>query len=173
MGKNAGFRKPKMSAEGQSRRFDPLPITSGLTRTADISLHALCNAMCHQRTHAPQQTTELFDHLVGGREQRRRHGQPERLRGLEMNDELEICRLLYRKFGRVRAFKNSVHISGGSTEDVRRVRPMRHEPAFDGERPIDRDSRQPGLYGELSDPLDVIDVARVGQDDQTAARLFA
>ena len=47
------------------------------------------------------------------------------------------------RLGRVRAFKNEVYIGGGSTKDVRRIRPIGHEPALDGERSIDRDSGQP------------------------------
>jgi hypothetical protein len=35
-----------------------------------------------------------FDHLVGQREQRGRHGEAERIRGLTINDEVELCRQL-------------------------------------------------------------------------------
>jgi hypothetical protein len=35
-----------------------------------------------------------FDHLVGQREQRGRHGEAERIRGLTINDEFELCRQL-------------------------------------------------------------------------------
>ena len=51
------------------------PLTPG---GADIPLHWLYAAMCQKRTNALQQTTPLFDHLVGEREQRGRKGNVER-----------------------------------------------------------------------------------------------
>src|SRR5437764_7204456 len=43
----------------------------------------------------------LLDHLVGAREQRLRNRQSERLRGLEVDRQLEFGRLLNRQIGRV------------------------------------------------------------------------
>jgi hypothetical protein len=43
----------------------------------------------------PEATSaRLFDHLVDAGEQRRRHGQAKRLRGLEIDDQIEFGRLL-------------------------------------------------------------------------------
>jgi hypothetical protein len=40
------------------------------------------------------EVAHLFDHLVRDREQRRRHGEAERLRSRKVDDELELSRLL-------------------------------------------------------------------------------
>jgi hypothetical protein len=45
-------------------------------------------------TDAPQQTTQSLDHLIGGGEQRRRHGETQRPRDLEIDGEMEFGWLL-------------------------------------------------------------------------------
>src|SRR5262249_45143453 len=52
----------------------------------------------------------LFDHLVGLRKQRRRHGEADRLGGLEVDHEIERCWLHHWKFGGPFAFENSASI---------------------------------------------------------------
>ena len=47
----------------------------------------------------------LFDHLVGAGKKRRRHVEAERLRHDQVNDEVELGRLLGRKIGGLRPSK--------------------------------------------------------------------
>ena len=54
---------------------------------------AVAAVKCQKATYAVQQNNALFDHLVGGGEQRRGHGQAERLSGLEVDYEFEFGRL--------------------------------------------------------------------------------
>jgi hypothetical protein len=69
-------------------------------------------AQCQSRPNALQQTALLFDHLVGAREQRRWHVEAKRLGGGQIDDEIELGRLLDRYVGRLRAAQNLVDIVG-------------------------------------------------------------
>src|SRR5438132_11287815 len=53
-------------------------------------------------------STPSLDHLVGAGDERRRDVKAKRLRGLEVNDQLELRRLLHRKLAGLRALENLV-----------------------------------------------------------------
>jgi hypothetical protein len=84
-----------MSPSGQTTT-SPAALSCQLPPAADKPLRMLLPAVCHKETYAAQQIALLFDHLIGAGEQRRRNGEPERLSGRQVNDEVKLGRLLDR-----------------------------------------------------------------------------
>ncbi len=56
---------------------------------------------------------ELFDHLVGASEQGERHGDAERLRRLQVDNQLDLGRLLHRQVGKLFAFQDAARVDAG------------------------------------------------------------
>jgi len=52
----------------------------------------------------------LFDDLGGASEDRWRHGEAERLGGVEIDHQLECRRLLYRQVGRLRTLEDPARV---------------------------------------------------------------
>jgi hypothetical protein len=114
---------------------------------------------CQEETHASQQCTSSLDHLVGAREHRWRHFQTKRLGGLDVDNQLELRRLLNGEIAGLGAFENLVHVGGGAPNLINKVRSIGYEASgIDilpqcvgagclGERSGDRD-----VTRELSDP---------------------
>src|SRR6266480_4492807 len=68
------------------------------------------SALGQQRTHAPQQNGSLFDHLVSELLELQRHLEAQRLGGLEIDDQLKLCRRLQWKIGRLLTLEDAVDV---------------------------------------------------------------
>src|SRR5713101_348357 len=70
-----------------------------------------------------------FDYLVSARKHHGRYFQSERLRGLEVDKKLKLCRLLNWQIGSLFAFEELVDISCGAAKDCRNICSIGHEAA--------------------------------------------
>jgi hypothetical protein len=75
------------------------------------------SALCQFQTHAPQQITSLFDHLVGDRKYARPN-EAERLGSLEVDHELELGRLQDRQVAGLGTLENAVRINASLVHGV-------------------------------------------------------
>ena len=74
---------------------------------------------------------DLLDHLVAAGEQRRRHFQANRFRHDQVNDEVELGRLLDRKIGGLRPPQNLVdQIAGAPLKSMKATVPTRVENSY-------------------------------------------
>src|SRR5215469_13483488 len=69
----------------------------------------------------------LLDHLVGEREQRRWDFEAERLGGRQIDDEIELGRLLDRDVPGLRPVQNLVNVVTGAPEQVDKVWSIGHK----------------------------------------------
>jgi len=80
----------------------------------------------------------LLGHLVRPKQQQRRDRQAERLRGLEVDDELELGWLLDWEVTGVRALQDLVDIGRGATIQVGPQRTVRNQPSGTSDVPPTR-----------------------------------
>src|SRR5262249_42098839 len=78
---------------------------------------------------APPFRFTSLDHLVGPGEQRRRHIEAQRLRSLEVNDEIELRGPLHRQLAGLFAFEDAARIDAGPALSVEETRTIAHQPA--------------------------------------------
>ena len=108
----------------------------------------------------------LLDHLVGGGEQCGRDFEPERPRGLEVDHQLELCGLLDRKVGWLRALKDSLNVGSSPTIQVDVIRAIRDQRAVPGRWRKSLYRRQAMVHGGIDDPLSVPVRERAGLNDE-------
>src|SRR5215813_10364776 len=74
-----------------------------------------------------QQHSCSFDHLVGGRKQRRWNGETERSGSRDVDDEIELCRLHHWKIGRFGALENAGGIEPRHPKRLRQAGAVAHQ----------------------------------------------
>jgi hypothetical protein len=77
--------------------------------------------------------SDLFDHLVGAGKQRGRNSEAERVRGLEVNDQLEFSWCFDRQISGLRTSEYAIYIGGYSPIRVTNIDPVGYQPARPGD----------------------------------------
>ena len=97
-----------------------------VTRSARMAVAvSSCNEVCNNScTHS-----KLLDRLIRTREQGRRDGETERLRGFEVDNELVLGRRLHRKIGWLLSLENSIHVASRLPVLLDEVRSVSNEAA--------------------------------------------
>ena len=72
---------------------------------------------------------KLFNYFIRSRQYVRRYRQADLLGGLQIDDELELDRLLHWKISWLGTFQNLVHIGSGAAIQVGNARAIAHKPA--------------------------------------------
>src|SRR6516164_2657583 len=89
-------------------------------------------AVLSRGSNTSAQEPDLFDHLIGERDQLVGNCYPDRPGSREINDQLELCRSLDRKVGWFLAFEDAASIDPDLLVHIRKARPIAHEAAAFG-----------------------------------------
>jgi hypothetical protein len=95
------------------------------------------------------QPPALLGHLIRPLQERRRDDEPDVLRGLDVDYQLELGGLLDGKVTGLGAFEDLIHLGGGTPYLVVKVHRIRHETAHLDELPMAPHRRYPMLGREI------------------------
>src|SRR5207248_11121790 len=111
-----------------------------------------------------------LDHLIRPRQQRGRDGEPERLRGLEVDDQLELRGLLDGKVCRLGAFEDPIYIGGTSFAALPDIRSVEEEHACASSVWLSGQARQSIFDGEVGNVgHDAEEEGTLGRHDRLSA----
>src|SRR6516164_5508598 len=112
----------------------------------------------------------LLDHLVGDREEGRRHLDPELFRGLDIDDQLVLGRRLNWKVGGLLAFENPVDVTCCAYVGINGCWSVRKKPAALGEIAERVDRRQLVSRCKRDDEVSMRCPRRASCNDHTSLR---
>src|SRR5262249_57737378 len=108
---------------------------------------------------------------VGGGQERRRDGQPERLGGLEVDDQLERGRLLDWQIGGLGALEDFVDIDGGASGLLEEVRYIGHQATLTNVVLVLEHRGEPETNRRVQDPPAVKEEERIIQREERIGTL--
>jgi hypothetical protein len=114
-----------------------------------------------------------LDHLVGEREQIVGDSEAERLGGFQVDDEMELGRLLHGQIRRLRTLENPAAVDADLAECVGPVRSVAHQPASCGKGAVDVDRRQTVLQRQRRNLGAAVEEQSVGSNHESARSHFA
>src|SRR5207237_193573 len=112
--------------------------------------------------------SQSLDDLVGAHEDRSWNRQAEVLCGLEIDDEVELCRLRKAQLGWVRSFQDAVDLACRAAEIVRHVGAVGHQAAVIGVFALGIDHGQARRVYECNDLLSMVPEHRPWSDEHRA-----
>src|SRR5262249_14508085 len=108
-----------------------------------------------------------FDYLIRPQQQRRRDRQPQCLGGLEVDHEVELCRLLDGEVSRLRTFQDSIHVVRSAPIYGGKVCPVGEESSGLSKVLVQRDNGQQVLRRQIEDLNSVLRERYILEDDES------
>ncbi len=103
---------------------------SQLPPAADMPLHGLRTEKCQQPTSRSAATESLLDHLVGAQRECRRYCQPDLLRSLHVDHQLEFGGRLHRELAWLLTFEDEISVPCRAPPLIDLIWSVCHQPAL-------------------------------------------
>src|SRR5262245_24034713 len=103
-----------------------------------------------------QKAWNALEQLISLCDEQRRHFEPERLGGLEVDHQLELCGLLDGQVGGLGALEDLVHVGSGAPSQISAVHSIGHKAPGIDKLPLIVHGRQPMLCRQVHEASSLI-----------------